>query len=370
MFWVVFFSIGIAQGLFLITVILYKSSRNHLASRLISIIVFLMVLSHLGYLVIRTDLVRFIPQVYGIAWGTLLLFGPLLYFYSKSILDEYFEWKIKHWLHFIPYAMQLAFIIPNYFDKKEMWVQFIDLFLSGNAPISLYTKVTFGVQSAHLLIYLFITFRWIQAAKSTYQSIRYLVPVLSRINWLRALTYCMGAISITVFLLYGYILIAGKFNPVTNYFYTLITSGVIYFMAYSFVFNPEIISPDFVQKYRTYMLFDGSDGEKYLQKIRVLMEMEKIYTNPELKLSSLANELNLPQHQVSKLINDKYGKSFTDLINEYRVNEFIERISLPKYRSHSVYGIALDAGFNSKSSFNSAFKKITGKTPSEFKKQA
>jgi AraC-like DNA-binding protein len=115
------------------------------------------------------------------------------------------------------------------------------------------------------------------------------------------------------------------------------------------------------------MQFRGEEGEKYLQKLNALMNEEKIFTNPDLKLSSLAEELGLPSHQLSKLINEKFGKSFSDLVNEYRVKEFIKRLNETQYETFTIYGIALDVGFNSKSSFNSAFKKITGMTPSEYK---
>jgi len=97
------------------------------------------------------------------------------------------------------------------------------------------------------------------------------------------------------------------------------------------------------------------------------MNEKKIYLNPDLKLATMAEKLELPPHQLSKFINEKFNKSFTDYINGYRVNEFINRINHPDHKALTVYGIALEVGFNSKSAFNSAFKKITGKTPSEYK---
>jgi AraC-like DNA-binding protein len=117
------------------------------------------------------------------------------------------------------------------------------------------------------------------------------------------------------------------------------------------------------------MQFSGEHGEKYLFRLESLMNDEKIFTNPDLKLSVLSEYLKLPSHQVSKLINEKYGKSFNDFVNEYRVKEFISRLNDLKYRSKTIFGIALDTGFNSKSSFNTAFRKITGKKPSEYKPQ-
>jgi AraC-like DNA-binding protein len=161
--------------------------------------------------------------------------------------------------------------------------------------------------------------------------------------------------------------IDGRYNTATNYVNSFLSLGIFYFIAYGLLSTPDQISPDFSEKYRSYMQFVGEDGEKYLRKLRSLMSDRKIFTNPDLNLAMLAEHMELPAHQLSKLINEKFGKSFTDFVNEFRVNEFITRMSTLQYRSYSVYGLALDVGFNSKSSFNAAFKKITGKSPAQYK---
>ena len=71
-----------------------------------------------------------------------------------------------------------------------------------------------------------------------------------------------------------------------------------------------------------------------------------------------------------KIINEHFGKSFSDFIGEYRVKAYIARINDPRYSAFSLYGIALEVGFNSKSSFNSIFRKVTGKTPSEYRRES
>lgn len=370
MFWTALFSIGIAQGLFLVTLIMIKGRKNFLASRLISIMIFLMMLSNFGYLAIRTELLYYIPQVYGLSFGSLFLFGPLLYFYSKAVLVNGFQWRRKNWLHFLPFLIQATTAIPWFLNDSEDWIVFIRTFLAGNLIVELYPKIVYAAQNFHLLIYIILTSQRIRLARQEHQQAKYVVPVSSRVRWLTGLTMCLALLLAAVFSMYIFVIAHGKFNPVTNYIYTVVTSGIIYFMAYSYVLNPELITPDFLQKYRTYMPFDGDIGERYLEKLKSLMDHEKLYVNPDLKLADLAEALSLPLHQVSKLINDKFGKSFTDLINAYRVQEFIDRVNRPEYQSHSVFGLALDVGFNSKSAFNSAFKKLTGKTPSEYRHES
>ena len=228
-------------------------------------------------------------------------------------------------------------------------------------------KVTFLIQDLQLFAYLLLTFRLIRLVRNDEGNTQYITPLSSRAKWLKELSVCFFLFLITLISLYIFIVINGKYNPVTNYIYTLVTSGIIYFIAYKLVLNPDLISPGFARKYHAYMQFAGEDGEKYLQKLKSLMTEAKIFTNPDLKLALLARQVGLPAHQVSKLINEKFGKSYNDFVNEYRVQEFIRRINNADFKAFSIYGLALDVGFNSKSSFNTAFKKITGKNPSDFK---
>jgi len=96
------------------------------------------------------------------------------------------------------------------------------------------------------------------------------------------------------------------------------------------------------------------------------METEKPYLEPKLTLSSLADELEISANHLSQVINQYEEKNFFDFVNSYRVEEYKERATDPAYQNFSILAIALDSGFNSKSSFNQVFKKFTGKTPSQY----
>jgi len=368
MFWPALFAIGVAQGLFLVTLILLRRSENVLAARLMIGMLVPMVISHVGYFVIRTDFLYDLPQAFGFSFGTVFLFGPLFYLYTRAILDSDFHWTRASWLHFIPYAIQLIINMPFLLEDKAIWIGFIQTFLTGDLRIDTYPKIAFAAQNTHLLVYLVVTFKWIRSRNASSARTSYLVPILARIRWVKALMVAFGLFTATVLSLYVFIVINGKYDPVTNYVYTLTTTGIIYYVGFVLVLNPQIVSPDFNQKYRTYMPFDGDGGEAYVRKLKSVFDDDKLFTNPDLKLAVVAAALKLPQHQVSKLINEKFGKSFTDLVTEYRVREFISRVNDPAHQSHSFLAIALDVGFSSKSAFNSAFKKTTGKTPSDYRK--
>lgn len=104
-------------------------------------------------------------------------------------------------------------------------------------------------------------------------------------------------------------------------------------------------------------------------RLLALMESTKPYTNPELSLGDLAESLQLHPNLLSQVINTRENKTFYDLINEKRVDEFIHRVAQPGSSQFTLLAIAMDCGFNSKASFNRNFKKHKGYTPSEYLKQ-
>lgn len=107
-----------------------------------------------------------------------------------------------------------------------------------------------------------------------------------------------------------------------------------------------------------------------IKKLTRLMEVEKIYREEDLSLHTLAERLSLPPHQLSQLLNENLERSFSDYINSYRIEEAKEMLSSSTSAEKKIIVIAFDVGFNTKVAFYNAFKKFTGMTPSEFKKQS
>lgn len=99
------------------------------------------------------------------------------------------------------------------------------------------------------------------------------------------------------------------------------------------------------------------------------MEEQKLYQDSELKLADLAKELSISSHNLTEILNQYMGQNFYDFVNHYRVKEVKQKLLGPDSKNKTVLALALDAGFNSKSSFNSLFKKQTGMTPSQFRKK-
>jgi len=101
--------------------------------------------------------------------------------------------------------------------------------------------------------------------------------------------------------------------------------------------------------------------------LKKAVEAGLFYQDAELSLGSLAERLDLHPHELSRIINLALKKNFNDFINEYRIREVTRKMQDPAYDRLTLLGIALDAGFNSKSTFNRTFRQMTGKSPAEYK---
>lgn len=104
------------------------------------------------------------------------------------------------------------------------------------------------------------------------------------------------------------------------------------------------------------------------QTLTQLMQTEKPYLDSTLSLSKLAQMMHISTHELSYLINIGFDDNFSGFVNRYRVEESKRLLTTPQYQHLSMVGIAFEAGFNSKTAFNTAFKKLTAISPTEFQK--
>ena len=109
----------------------------------------------------------------------------------------------------------------------------------------------------------------------------------------------------------------------------------------------------------------GVNIDRVLANLNYFMHDEEVFKDPDLSLQSMADLVNLSSHQLSELVNHELGKNFSTYVMEFRVKAAIKEL---KNNEHStILSIALSVGFNSNSAFYSAFRKITGKSPKEYR---
>ena len=110
-----------------------------------------------------------------------------------------------------------------------------------------------------------------------------------------------------------------------------------------------------------------AQAEKYLDRLLAYMETKKPYLNGSLTIHDLSQKTGISRHHITQVLNETYGKNFFVFVNEYRTREVLERFSDPRFNNYTILAIALDSGFNSKTTFNSFFKSQTGQTPSNYR---
>jgi AraC-like DNA-binding protein len=111
------------------------------------------------------------------------------------------------------------------------------------------------------------------------------------------------------------------------------------------------------------------EAENIVKSLNEVMEIDKPFLDYDFNLSQLSALSKFSSHEISETLNGLVGQGFNDYVNNYRVEEFKKMAQNEKYNNYTILALAYEAGFKSKATFNAAFKKFTGETPSQFLKK-
>lgn len=356
-----------AQCLFLLTVFIVRPPANKKSSALLLVMLAIILCTTMSNLWSSFYLYRQVPEVAGFARGMVLLLGPVLYLYILAVTDPEFSFRPIRLLHFAPYLTALLIIkLERAPLSYPAIIANIDKLMEGRIPITGLSIFWFVAYFIHLLIYIIVAHTKIrQSVKKSRQV--YLIPLEQRISWLKKLSFFFKLI-VVLFLCHTLsIIITGTGSIITNYIYNIVLAFIVYRIGFQAIADNRLLSPGFSVKYKSAPT-DEQWRETLVKKLLHLFEKEKVFTDPDLNLASLAQKTGVHSHLISQTINHQFNQSFNDLMNFYRIDEFKKRVRLREYAAYSIIGLAYDVGYKSKSSFNSAFKKQTGITPSEYVK--
>ena len=148
----------------------------------------------------------------------------------------------------------------------------------------------------------------------------------------------------------------------------VVLTFLVYVLGYYAMNQPDLfISARFQEKYQGSRL-DGTQIGELVSKLDIMMREKQLYKQPRLSNQELAMHMEVNTTDLSRIINEGLGKNFFDFVNAYRINEFVQLVQSEVHQHLTLVAIAKEAGFNSKTTFNAAFKKQTGLTPSAFLK--
>ena len=204
-----------------------------------------------------------------------------------------------------------------------------------------------------------------------------------KLNWLIYLIFGITLVWILELVQIILIDIIGKQETIAYKYIYAAVSAIIFIVTYKSLKQPELYSEvKLKEKATDEKIFKAGQElslytksgltetkmQEILDHLSEIIERDKPHLKSSLSLADLSTMLGISTHNLSEVINTKMNKSFYDFINYYRVEEVKKMLKDEKYNQYSILSVAFEAEFNSKSSFNNIFKKITGLTPSEFRR--
>ena len=313
------------------------------------------------------------------------LIGPFLYLYVRSF-KETITWR-KAAPHFLLFVIIFISALQSYSQWTKKYP------LTGEVPrevlLDPYTYIRVAIRNVQTIIYFFLARKELISYQRSIHHM-YSETTLINLNWVKWLLNGFLLIIIMLLIVAGLIFIyPEKFNlmilivtaVLTPYIYIVTFKGISQATLWQAgtgknrqAIEKEISEAQAIgaSKAPGTLTIKGLTGDKVpgiLSNILLLMEKDKLYLEPELTLQALSDKLGIQSYQASQAINDGLKKNFYDLVNGHRVEEAKRLLLDPKNSNYTILSVGFEAGFNSKTTFHSVFKKITGQTPTEFRDQ-
>jgi AraC-like DNA-binding protein len=357
---------GAVQGFFLALIHTTGTNRNKASNKILSVLLVVLSVSILHSLLA--------PQAfhspYKIMEPFILLIGPLLTFYVFD-LTGIRKHTFKDALHGIPFVLLILFILPVWTSKESPYTEY--LFAHGLAISKIIWTLIVLQYGYYWWNILSVFKRHRLAIESEFSDLEG-----KTLTWLHVFLHVFGG-----FLLLLVLTLFIAFH--TDYYErigAIICFGisiVIFVLGYFGLRQDEIRPPatslSELQQEESIQVHppDKSIAEKakpndeLLQKLQSHLKTAKPYLNESLTLTELARQIGTTRNQLSFLINSAYGENFYTFVNKFRVEEVKQLITNPKNKNFTILSLAFEAGFPSKSSFHTIFKKFTGITPAEYR---
>ena len=362
---------GLIQNFILAGILMFKQGDRQLANKSLSLTI-LIVNLHLSYLmVLDTNLDNLFPFLLWIPYSFLAAVGPLILFYTKALTDLDFSISKIDVKHFIPVVvevgLQAIMIVQSILSKELLYntpLYFYVtplLYLWATGSIFYYLRLSLSIINNHEV--------WVLRNFSNLKEIT--------LTWLRKLIiyyrllWIVWVPFVATFLLFFRFQLLYIVVVLTLYFLMLILIYLTLWIGLeglgrgSLIFlKHNEVKPDS----KNFSRLTPSEIQNHVERINQLMALEKIYLNENLSLREFALHLKADPNLISFILNNHLDNNFYDFVNRYRIEEVKTKLNDPAYKHLTLLGIALESGFNSKTTFNRVFKQITGITPTEFQK--
>lgn len=325
-------------------------------------------------MILDLNLDNMYPYLLWIPYSYLTAIGPLIFLYTRSLLEKQFKISNRETLIFLPLVIELILQVAQIVYSITNNVTYYN---TASDPI-----VTIGIYSASILSIFYYFNRSLKTinsherwAKRNFSNLKevtlsWLYKLLSyyRILWLIWIPFA------AIFLLFFRFQIQNFALVLIIYFLMLIITYLTYWIGIEGIRRIDLVflhSKDYPSSEgKTYSNIKDHEIKSHIANIEQLMVKDQLYLSENLSLRDLAHQLGIDSNQLSYVLNSHLKKNFYEYINGYRIEAVKNKLIQAKYKHFTILAIALESGFSSKTSFNRVFKQMTGMTPSQYQKES
>ncbi len=358
--------LGASQGIFLAVTLQLVTKKNKAANKILSLLLLLVTITLLGrMLYFKYATYAFTYRIAALVDVIIFVFGPLSYMYIRRLIFNEKPGFRLSLPHFIPILGYLVFGFSSYTYTISEWKE---LLAQGALNLPFFITETAGIISN--IVYVFLIANMIKKYKKEQQeNLSYFQGLLSYLH-----TYIIAVSLFVIAWIFSYInfnLYYLNLNYISYNLIWVLISAFVFVIGFYSLKQPDIFRMPLIKEQETNVK-ERLSQETILQlkdSLEKLIVDEKIYLNHKLTLADLAKKLDTTTNNVSWLLNNIHKSTFYDFINKYRVKEFVRKIHKGEHHQHTLLALSMDAGFNSKSTFNKAFKAELNDTPSNYIKK-
>jgi AraC-like DNA-binding protein len=285
-----------------------------------------------------------------------LCIGPLLYFYVESLTGDKDRLKRSDILHFIPLLVITLYQISYFLYNPNVQREIVYELLNQNKHIMLRVMFTASVFSPVIYITAPMVRIVLQLKKGNPSENKIVLLLSSLIIWV--ITGIVG-IGGTIALSLSALKIISLMVSIVILCFYLLSQRYPYLMQYGTV---HVDNESYSKSH-----LNGMNLDNLTSQLAGMMEKEKLYCDEDITLPRLSQALGITPHQLSQFLNQHYSKNFNSFVNGYRIDD--AKKLLVEEPDRNTLSIALAVGFNSYSAFHSAFRRITGISPAEYRKK-
>ena len=354
---------GVTQCLFF-SFLLFKNRKNRYANRFLAMVGITVSLIIGIPLLNQTPIFNYLPFFLLYLICSPLMIAPFIFLYTKFLISPNLKFKMKDGIHFLLFLLWFLFISIKYIAVSSPISEF---FRTNHMIMGIIMWINIGQTITYHIYILYILKQYSRQIKESFSSIEKI-----SLRWLKTMIILGIIFGFFMLLLFtvGPLITFPKFDAVIWLILAMIV--MVFVISYLAIRQPEIFQlsvqeKDLRKKYQTSGL-SPEKAQELKKNLLDLMEREKPFLNNLLNISDLAKKLSVPPWYISQVINEAFNQNYFDFINKFRVEEAQKQLADSTKKHLSILEIAYDVGFNSKSTFNTAFKKYLKTTPSHFRR--